>query len=57
MVTPLPPWAAHSNTSPLSLRGNFLYIQPDPPLVQLEAITSCPITSYVGEEADPQSES
>ena len=57
MVTPLPPWAAHSNTSPLSLRGNFLYIQPDPPLAQLEAITSCPITSYVGEEADPQSES
>ena len=28
--------------------------QPEPPLVLLEAIPSCPITSYLWEEADPQ---
>jgi len=29
----------------------FPHILPKPPLVQLEAITSCSITSYLGEEA------
>jgi len=28
--------------------------QPEAPLVQLEAIPSCPITSYLWEEAEPQ---
>ena len=29
-------------------------VQPEPFLVQLEAIPSSPITDYMGEEADPQ---
>ncbi|KAK4814532.1 hypothetical protein QYF61_022021 [Mycteria americana] len=31
----------------------FPNIQAKPPLVQLEAISSCPITCYLGEETDP----
>ena len=31
----------------------FLNMQPEPPLVHLEAIPSYPITSYAEEEADP----
>ncbi|KAK4827229.1 hypothetical protein QYF61_015399 [Mycteria americana] len=31
----------------------FPNIQSKPPLVQLEAISSCPITCYLGEETDP----
>ncbi|KAK4823575.1 hypothetical protein QYF61_003579 [Mycteria americana] len=31
----------------------FPNIQSKPPLVQLEAISSCPITGYLGEETDP----
>ena len=31
----------------------FPNVQPEYPLVQLEAIPSSPITSYLGEEADP----
>ncbi|KAK4824387.1 LOW QUALITY PROTEIN: hypothetical protein QYF61_014047 [Mycteria americana] len=31
----------------------FPNIQSKPPLAQLEAISSCPITCYLGEEADP----
>ncbi|KAK4823194.1 hypothetical protein QYF61_027203 [Mycteria americana] len=31
----------------------FPNIQSKPPLVQLEAISSCPITRYLGEETDP----
>ncbi|KAK4818734.1 hypothetical protein QYF61_018721 [Mycteria americana] len=31
----------------------FPNIQSEPPLVQLEAISSCPITCYLGEETDP----
>ncbi|KAK4818960.1 hypothetical protein QYF61_022627, partial [Mycteria americana] len=31
----------------------FPNIQSKPPLVQLEGISSCPITSYLGEETDP----
>ncbi|KAK4814695.1 LOW QUALITY PROTEIN: hypothetical protein QYF61_025521 [Mycteria americana] len=33
----------------------FPNIQSKPPLAQLEAISSCPITSYLGEETDPTS--
>ena len=33
------------------LQGGWL--QPEPPLAQLKAITSHPINSYLGEEADP----
>ena len=28
-------------------------VQPESSLAQLEAITSCPVTSYMGEEANP----
>ena len=35
------------------LKSFFPNIQPEPPLVQLKAFPSCPIASYVGEEADP----
>ena len=38
----------------LSEKVVFPNIQPEPPLVQLEAIPSSPITSYTREEADPQ---
>ncbi|KAK4821436.1 hypothetical protein QYF61_020019 [Mycteria americana] len=31
----------------------FPHIQSKPPLAQLEAISSCPITCYLGEETDP----
>ncbi|KAK4810331.1 hypothetical protein QYF61_018273 [Mycteria americana] len=31
------------------------HIQSKPPLAQLEAISSCPITCYLGEETDPTS--
>ncbi|KAK4818247.1 hypothetical protein QYF61_009422, partial [Mycteria americana] len=31
----------------------FPNIQSKPPLAQLEAISSCPITCYLGEETDP----
>ena len=48
-----PPWAACSNASPLFGEEIFPNIQPEPLLVQLEAIPSCPITSYVGEKTDP----
>ncbi|KAK4818570.1 hypothetical protein QYF61_014706 [Mycteria americana] len=33
----------------------FPHIQSKPPLAQLEAISSCPITCYLGEETDPTS--
>ncbi|KAK4824024.1 hypothetical protein QYF61_009615 [Mycteria americana] len=33
--------------------GKFPNIQSKPPLAQLEAISSCPITCYLGEETDP----
>ena len=33
-----------------SFREHFPNIQPEPPLVQLEAIPCSPITSYMGEE-------
>ncbi|KAK4815867.1 hypothetical protein QYF61_009918 [Mycteria americana] len=38
--------------NPLS-EEKFLNIQSKPPLAQLEAISSCPITCYLGEETDP----
>ena len=31
----------------------FPNIQSKPPLVQLEAVSSCPVTCYLGEETDP----
>ncbi|KAK4826595.1 hypothetical protein QYF61_010357 [Mycteria americana] len=38
--------------NPLS-EEKFPNIQSKPPLAQLEAISSCPITCYLGEETDP----
>ena len=49
MVTPPPPWAAYFNAS-LLLEKKFFLISN---LAQLEAIPSCPIAGYTGEEADP----
>jgi len=40
---PSPPWAACASALPLLLQRNVSYTQPDPPLVQLKAITSHPI--------------
>ncbi|KAK4814535.1 hypothetical protein QYF61_022254 [Mycteria americana] len=37
----------------LSVKKIFPNIQSKPPMVQLEAISSCPITCYLGEETDP----
>ena len=49
-ITQPPPWAACSS---VSLREEiFPNIQPELPQVQLEATPSCPLTSYLGEEAD-----
>ncbi|KAK4828257.1 hypothetical protein QYF61_024864 [Mycteria americana] len=42
-----------SETSSLFPEEKFPNIQSKPPLVQLEAISSCPITCYQGEETDP----
>ena len=53
MVTLPPPWAACSNTASLFGEEIFPNIQPEPPLVQLEAIPSHHIGSYQGEEANP----
>lgn len=48
----LPAWAACANTSPFS--GElFSNIQPECSLVQLCAISSCPIASYLGKKAHP----
>ncbi|KAK4824198.1 hypothetical protein QYF61_012014 [Mycteria americana] len=38
--------------NPLS-EGKFPNIQSKPPLAQFEAISSCPVTCYIGEETDP----
>ena len=37
----------------LSVKTIFPNIQPKPPLAQHEAISSCPITCYLGEESNP----
>jgi len=33
----------------------FPNLQSEPPLTQLEAIASCPVTGYLGEETNPPS--
>ena len=48
MVTPPLSWAAHSNTSPLSEKKFFLISN-----LKLDAVLSCPIASYLREEAYP----
>jgi len=55
MVTPPPPWAGHSNISALFLRRIFPNTQPEPPLAQLEAIASHPITVTWEERPIPTS--
>ena len=50
--TPPPPWAAHSSASFREVV--FPNVQPEPPLLQLEAIPSSPITSCTREESNPQ---
>ena len=53
MLTPPLPWQPIPS-SDYSFRSEiFPNIQPEPPLAQLETILSSPITSYMGEEADP----
>ena len=51
MVTQPPSVVEHLTT--LSEKKFFPNIQPKPLLVQLETISSRPIASYAGEEADP----
>ena len=52
-------WLHHLPGQPVPAPGHafreeiFANDQPEPPLAQLEAIPSCPIASYVGEEANP----
>ncbi|KAK4818424.1 hypothetical protein QYF61_012958 [Mycteria americana] len=53
MVTQPLPWAACSNVDNPFGEEIFPNIKTKPPLVQLEAISSCPITCYLGEETDP----
>ncbi|KAK4810920.1 hypothetical protein QYF61_013328 [Mycteria americana] len=64
-ITPIPPvplggWRLnHFPGQPVPMLDNplgeekFPNIQSKPPLAQLEAISSCPITCYLGEETDP----
>ena len=51
MMTPPPPWAAHSSTLK---EEAFPNVQPESPWVQLEAIPSSPAASDMAEEANPQ---
>jgi len=52
MGTPPLPWAACSNADHSSSEEIFPNIQSKPPLMQLEAIASRPIASYLGEETN-----
>ncbi|KAK4826388.1 hypothetical protein QYF61_008059, partial [Mycteria americana] len=55
----LAPLSQHQSSQPVPMLDNplgeekFPNIQSKPPLAQLEAISSCPITCYLGEETDP----
>ena len=51
MGTPPLPWAAWSNAWPLR-KDIFPNLQSKPPLTQLEAISSHPIDSYLGEKTN-----
>ncbi|KAK4816851.1 hypothetical protein QYF61_023973 [Mycteria americana] len=53
MATHPLPWAACSNAGQPFSEVKFPNIRSKPPLVQLEAISSRPITCYLGEETDP----
>jgi len=52
MVTPPFPWAACSNTANPFGEDIFPNIQSKPPLTQLQAVSSCPVASYLVEETD-----
>ena len=53
MVTPLLPWAAYFSAWPLIQWINFSIIQSEPPLTQLETISSCPNSSCLGDQHPP----
>ncbi|KAK4818248.1 hypothetical protein QYF61_009423 [Mycteria americana] len=53
MATQPLPWAACSMLDNPFSEVKFPNIHSKPPLAQLEAISSCPITCYLGEETDP----
>lgn len=52
VISPLP-WSACFDVWPLLHWIFFSDIHPEPPLVQLEAFSPCPVTNCVGEEAKP----
>ena len=52
-VTPPPPWAAVPLHCYSFREEMFPNTQPELPLVQLEAITACFITDYLGEKDNP----
>lgn len=52
-VTPPPPWSLPLPDHPFH-EEILPNVQPEPPLVQLEAMTSGPVACYLGEEATPQ---
>lgn len=53
MATPPLHWTACSSDCQSSGKENFGHIQPKPSLVQHEAISSCPVKSFLGEEIPP----
>ena len=55
LVTPPPPWSACSSAWPLSWRRNISKHPTWISLVQLQAIPSSPIDSYMEEETNPHS--
>jgi len=54
MVTPPPPWQLFPAPDHSLREQLFPNVQPESPLVQLEAIPSSPVTIYMGVEANPQ---
>jgi len=52
-VNQAPPWAACSSTDHSFGEEIFSNIPLEPPLMQLEAIPSSPIASYMEEETNP----
>lgn len=53
MATPPLHWTASSSACQSLSQENFAHIQPKPSLVKHEAISSCPIKSFLGEEIPP----
>ena len=52
MVTQPPPWAAFPKYDHFFSKEMFPNVQSEPPLAQLEAVSSRLITYYLGKETD-----